>query len=223
MLEAELNAKTNQYQRKVEAAKAIIDKALSMGRFYVAWSCGKDSSAMLHLARSVKCDIEARFIRWTESQMLDDFERVVSWWQSQGLNLTILDLHRESLDDKVKSRWSILEALSLVDGYFIGFRAGESRGRKMTLAKDGTIYRRNDGMIRVCPLAWWSTIDVASYTLQNGIPILDAYAKDGFDQRTSARVPRESVRHMALADLRNRDIGRFNQLCAAYPEARSYV
>lgn len=222
MLAAQLHAKTKQFQRNVEFARRIIDQAMALCDPYVACSFGKDSSVLLHMVTSTHPSVEGRFVRWTESQMLDDFSSTLSWWQER-CSIKVLDLHRDTLDDKVSSRWSQLEALSPASGYFIGFRAEESRGRALTLRKDGVIYQRKDGMYRISPLAWWKTIDIAAYTLLHNLPTLNAYKVDGFEQRTSARVPRDSVRSKALADLKRRDIDRWNRLCEAYPEARSYV
>lgn len=223
-IDARLHQKLETHQRRVAQAQDIIAKSLEVcGNPYVACSFGKDSSAMLHLVLCYAPSIEVRFLRWTESQMLDDFDRVIEWWLNRGINLHIIDMHRDSIDEKAGDRWQKVEEFSPCDGYFIGLRADESRGRRITLSKDGEIYVRKDGMVRLAPLAWWRTIDVAAYTLAHDLPMLDAYNAGGFEQRTSARVPRESVRPNALSELKRRDIGRFNALVSKYPEARAYV
>lgn len=213
------------YLRKVEQARHIINDGLAACSLpYVAMSFGKDSAAMLHLVQQVRPDVEARFIRWTESQYLDDFERVIAEWQNHGINLSILDMHRGSINENGGDRWEALQQLSPADGFFVGLRAQENKNsRGMTLKVHGTVYRLANGLWRICPLAWWSTDDVAAYTIQHDLPMLDAYRADGFDKRTSARVPRATVRSEALHGLKVRDPSRFEKLCQAYPEVLEWL
>lgn len=216
-------ARMPSHAKRVDEARRCVEVALEKcAQPYVAFSCGKDSAAMLHMVQQFVPGIEARFIRWTESELLDDFERVIREWQARGINLTILDLHRDSIFERGGDRWQQLQELSPCDGYFIGLRAEESRARRMTLKAHGDIYRMANGLLRISPLAWWKTEDVAAYTVTHDLPTLNAYVTDGFDQRTSARVPREEVRSESLTALRIRDPQRWNLLCAKYPEVATY-
>lgn len=225
IIAAKAHMRRGVYLRKVEQAQQIISDGLTAcSAPYVAMSFGKDSAAMLHLVQEVRPDIEARFIRWTESQYLDDFDRVIGEWQQLGINLSILDLHRDSINEKGGDRWDKLQKLSDADGFFVGLRAQENqRSRGMTLRVHGTVYKLANSMVRICPLAWWSTDDVAAYTIQHDLPMLDAYKADGFEQRTSARVPRAVVRSEALHSLKVRDPQRFAALCQAYPEVAEWL
>lgn len=224
ILAAKAHATRAAYRRKIEQAQEIIDSGFrACSSPYVAFSCGKDSSVLLHLVQRVYPSIEARFIRWTESQLLDDFERVIGEWRQRSINLQILDLHRASINDKGGDRWGQLQQLSPCDGFFIGLRSQESKARKMTLAVHGTVYRMAAGLVRIAPLAWWNTDDVAAYCVQHQLPLLDAYQADGFNQRTSARVPREIVRSEALHALKVRDPQRWALLCQQYPEVMQYA
>lgn len=224
ILAAKAHAARSAYKRKVEQANAIVTEGLNAcSSPYVAFSCGKDSGVLLHCVQQVRPEIEARFIRWTESQLLDDFERVIKEWQQRGINLKILDMHRDSINERGGDRWQQLQQLSPCDGFFIGLRSQESRARKLTLSIHGTVYRMTNGLLRIAPLAWWSTDDIAAYTVQHDLPLLNAYQSDGFDQRTSARVPREIVRSEALHALKVRDPQRWALLCQQYPEVMSYV
>jgi 3'-phosphoadenosine 5'-phosphosulfate sulfotransferase (PAPS reductase)/FAD synthetase len=213
------------YLQKVEQARQIIaDGLAACSTPYVAMSFGKDSAAMLHLVQQVRPSVEARFIRWTESQYLDDFDRVIAEWRQRGINLHILDMHRGSIDERGGERWSKLQQMSPADGFFVGLRAQENqKSRGMTLKVHGTVYKLASGLWRICPLAWWSTDDVAAYTIQHDLPMLDAYKADGFEQRTSARVPRATVRGEALHSLKVRDPLRFYALCQAYPEVTEWL
>ena len=212
------------YLQKIEQARQIITDGLAAcSTHYVSLSFGKDSAAMMHLVQQQRPDIEARFIRWTESKYLDDFDRVISEWQRRGINLSILDMHRDSINEKGGDRWSKLEKISETDGYFIGLRAQESAVRRIALKRFGPVHKKADGLWRIAPLAWWSTDDVAAYTIQHDLPMLDAYKADGFEQRTSARVPRATVRSEALHSLKTRDPQRFAALCREYPEVTEWL
>lgn len=57
----------------------------------------------------------------------------------------------------------------------------------------------------------------------NELPVLSAYRSEGFETRTSSRVPRESVRGAMLAALKQRDIAAYNKLKKHFPEIANYV
>lgn len=225
IIAAKAHMRRGAYLQKIEQARRIIDDGLAACSMpYVAMSFGKDSAAMLHLVQHVQPNIEARFVRWTESQYLDDFDRVIAEWQQRGISLSILDMHRDSINEKGRDRWDKLQQLSTADGFFVGLRAQENqKSRGMTLKVHGTVYKLASGLWRICPLAWWSTDDVAAYTIQHNLPMLDAYKADGFEQRTSARVPRATVRSEALHSLKVRDPQRFAALCREYPEVTEWL
>lgn len=225
ILAARVHAKRSTYSEKLTQAQTIIVDALRLcSSPYVAISFGKDSAVMLDLVQKYQPDIEARFIRWSESQYLDDFDRVIREWKQRGINLKVLDLHRDHIDEKGGDRWDQLQQLSPCDGFFVGLRAEENRNsRGRTLSIHGTIYQMKNGLYRICPLAWWTTDDVAAYTITHDLPLLNAYKSDGFQQRTSARVPRATVRGQSLHDLKLRDPQRFSQLSQKYPEVLEYV
>lgn len=176
---------------------------------------------MLHLAREEMPDIPVRFLSWRgETDVIDDYERVIGWWRERGVNLHVVEMARESLDAAVAERWQTTG----YDGYFIGFRADESKGRRITLRAQGVVYRKADGMTRIAPLAWWSAADVGAYIVENGLPMLASYGGD-VAQRTSSRVPREAfgIRERMLAKLKTRDPAAFNELARRFPEVREYV
>lgn len=223
----ELYAKLHIYKKRVEQAREIIARGLEqLKNPYMACSFGKDSSVLLHLLIQVMPEIEVRFIRWDESNLIDTYaETIAKWEKTYHINLKILDLHRQSLDEPVPDRWKKLTNLSECDGYFIGLRADESRGRKMTLKIHGTIHRMKNGLVRISPLAWWKTDDVAAYIYQFALPTLQTYQYDGFEARTTSRIPRADygIRESMLSGLRRRDPSRFNALCNLMPEVSEYV
>jgi len=202
--EALLHARLPVYRNQVAAAHEIVREALSLCRSpFVAFSCGKDSAVLLHLVMQHSHDIEARFIRWPETNLLSNYDAVIDDWKVRfGMHVQILDMTRDSLDDRVSGRWCVLQGAS--DAVFNGMRADESRMRRIALSKRGPIYRRADGVLRVCPLARMTTADVAAYIETNELPTLNAYIENGYEARTTSRIPRADygIRENMLARLR---------------------
>ena len=211
--------------QKIKAAVATLRSGLaSAPRSYLSMSFGKDSAVCLHLlSRLVSIDkIDARFLRWPETDMLGDFSQVESQWADRGIKVTTISMSRGGLDSADAERWSALDAVADCDGVILGLRAEESRGRKITLRHHGDIYRLKSGMLRICPLAWWTTSDVAAYVVKHGVPVLSTYKNHGFGERTSARVPREAMRHEMMLLMRQRDPARAATLCEIYPDLARY-
>lgn len=216
-------ASSRKYRARVEQALLIVRQSLEIAPdAYVSFSCGKDSAAMLHLCATIKPDIEARFIRWTESELLDNYAEILAEWMARGYTIRVLDLARATLDERVPERWDLLTEMAPAAGTFIGLRSAESRIRSVALSQYGAIYQRANGW-RFCPLATWSDLDVAAYIVAHDLPMLDTYIKHGLSARTSSRVPRHVVRGRALGDLRRRDPARFERLAELYPDAREWV
>jgi 3'-phosphoadenosine 5'-phosphosulfate sulfotransferase (PAPS reductase)/FAD synthetase len=226
----ELYATLRSHQARVGQARGIISRALAQCHApYVACSFGKDSAVLLHLVLSVAGSADARFLAWAnETCNLDTYDQVIDAWthrEAQRLRLTVVELERETLTARVARRFDALAEVQPSDAVFIGLRAEESRGRRMTLRTHGPIYRMASGMLRICPLAWWSTDDIGAYIVTHDLPMLQTYHDEGMDARTSSRVPREDygIRARTLQALRQRAPERFNALARAFPEVQSYV
>lgn len=218
------HAKTQRFQKRIEDALGIIRRGLDAAPdAYVSCSFGKDSAVMYHLCATIQPNIEARFIRWQESNLLDNYDDVIGQWLALGMNLSILDMERATLNDSTKDRWQQLESLAHATGYFVGLRMEESRGRKISLAKDGSLYQKKSGMWRICPIARWHTEDVAAYIVSHDLPTLNTYHVEGFNARTASRVPRQEVRGQSLSALRQRDPDAFEALAAKFPEVKEWV
>lgn len=217
-----LHARLPVFRRRLEAAHKIIRQGLATcERPFVACSFGKDSAVLLDLVRQHRPGIEARFLRWPETELLGNYDEAADAWRARGANIAILDLSRATLDEAVPDRWQRLNALAPADGSFVGLRAEESRVRKMRLGRDGPVaHVRSTGMWRICPLARWRTEDVAAYVVSRDLPTLEAYHRKGFEARTSSRVPRDqhSIRREALFDLRQHNPAAWAQLAQLYPE-----
>lgn len=219
------HAQTKRFQAKLDEAVSIIQQGLALATdAYVACSFGKDSLVMLHLCLSQQPDVSVRFLRWTESELLNNYDEVIAAWQKRfSINLHIADMSRETLDEKTPDRWQSVVDLAPTSGYFIGLRSEESRGRRITLSKDGALYKGKNGLWRIAPLARWTTQDIGAYIFLHDLPMLQAYHEEGMAARTASRVPRKSVRGDALSKLRQRDPQRFDALAAMFPDVREWV
>lgn len=219
---AALWARHPTHLRRVEHSRAILREALGAHPgLYVAWSAGKDSAVCLELAREVRADIAARILTWPETRLLGDYDRVIAAWRERGAHIEEVQLNRSRLSDSVANRWWTLHAEA--PGYICGLRADESRVRRITLAKHGQVHLQTSGLrplLRVSPIAWWQTIDVAAFVVARDLPVLSVYSEtpEGFDRRTSSRVPRESVRDDFFTDLQERDPAAMQALHALYPD-----
>lgn len=219
--EAKLHARLPIFSRRVNEAQSIVEQTLEMCRApFVACSFGKDSAALLHLVMQARPEIEARFIRWPETHLLDDYDHVIAAWREMGARITILDLTRATLDERTPGRWDALRDVAAMDGQFVGLRADESKARSITLGVHGKLYRTAAGYWRSCPLASWSTADVAAYIVKHDVPTLRTYVKHGFESRTSSRIPRaaHSIREQALQRLREDDPAAYQMLRVMFPE-----
>jgi 3'-phosphoadenosine 5'-phosphosulfate sulfotransferase (PAPS reductase)/FAD synthetase len=210
------------YARRVDEALALIDQGLALCRApYVACSFGKDSAVLLDLVMRRAPDIEARFIRWPETEHLGNYSEVIEAWRARGARIHILDLWRASLDEKVGDRWKMLR--DTADGVFIGLRAEESLARRTTLLVHGTLFHSKEGHYRISPLAWWRTRDIAAYVVTHDLPTLTPYKRHGFSERTSSRIPRASVRGDLLRQIRSEDPQAWAGLVALYPEVEVWA
>ncbi|TCO70255.1 phosphoadenosine phosphosulfate reductase family protein [Rhodovulum euryhalinum] len=214
-----LNARLASHRRKVEKAEAVVKEAISIGKNpYVAFSCGKDSAAMLHLVLKHAPDTVARIILWDESKFIGDFDEVIDAWRARGARIEVLRLSRTSLLDKVSDRWEQLQSQDNHDMFFVGLRASESMARKNTLRRHGQLYLAASGLWRVCPLAWMTDMDIASIVETNDLPVLRVYKDHGYSERTATRVPREQVRGEFLSAIQERDPVRYLAFKRAFPE-----
>lgn len=224
---ARLYAKLPIYRKRLAAAQKIIHDSLEQVKSpYVACSFGKDSAVVLHMVQQVMPSIQARFIRWPETDLLANYQEIMDQWRARGANIAVLDLYRDSLDDKVSDRWLQLQSITPSDGYFSGMRKDESRVRKMILNTQGPIaFIKQSQSYRICPIANWSTNDVAAYVVANDLPMLNTYVNHGFEARTASRVPRAaySIREDALKQLQMDDPAAFRQLQKMYPEVSQWL
>lgn len=220
--EAELIVKTNEYQYRVRKTHEFIQQALERAPSpYVACSFGKDSSVMLHLTLVHSPDIPVRFATHPETNLLDDYERVVGWWvENHKINLeeVFCDGGFVKVKHHQRDRLSEGEYLS----FFVGIRAEESKGRRISLKVHGQYHLLKNGKTKISPMAWWKEKEIAAYMLVNDLPMLDKYSFEGVSARTTSGIARTHLRE-TLTSLRSRDITRFNQLIKLFPDAAEFI
>jgi len=184
-----VRAKTQAFQRRVDAALRAIEAAER--RAVVSVSFGKDSCAVAHLSARVLGRIDMMHMACAHE--LPGGERVREFMSSLGPihELPPLNTLQESLEwlrvvglpherersahqRIVKSRkkdrghdWAVEQGYATT---ILGMRADESSGRRWCFRKRGTTYQRPSGHWSCNPIAWWSSADVWSYLVSNGIP-----------------------------------------------------
>ena len=223
---AELWCKTTIYKKRIASANKIILDGLNVCKQpFVSCSFGKDSAVMLHLVQNHVRNIEARFLRWPETNIINNYEDVIAQWDALGANIKILDMARDRLNENVADRWSSLAKISDSDGSFVGLRADESKGRRITLRANGVVYKSKSGFYRICPLAYWKSEDVAAYAYQHDLPMLNTYKDSGYQSRTSSRIPRSDfgIREEMLRDLKIKNPAGFKELEKIYSEVSEYA
>lgn len=217
---ADLYVKLNSFKYLVDKTNRFIAWSLrQVSNPYVACSFGKDSAVMLHLLLQHNSTIPVRFIRWrNETEFIDNYDEVIEKWIN--INLTQVELSRDSLSDKRKDRFDV----DNYDSYFIGLRQEESTSRRITLKTHGKFYRNKSDKIRISPLSEWTTKDISAYVLAYNLPTLNTYTKHGMNARTASRIPRADfgIRESFITDLKNRDINAYQQLVSKFPEIKIY-
>lgn len=221
---AMLYAKLPEFRYLVTKTKSFIRWALAKVQHpYVACSFGKDSSVMLHLVLQERKDIAVKFLGKVETSLIDDYDSVIKWWESNYPVHVERIIYTGWLEDR-EAKTGIAENITDegFDSFFVGLRKEESVGRRITLNTHGKYYKAKNGKIRIAPLADWQTKDIAAYMLSNGLPVLSAYKREGFSARTTSNIP-SKYPHEAIARLKDADIDSYNKLIQLLPDAKYYT
>lgn len=224
--EARLYATMPQHIALVKKTQGFIRWALErVTNPYLACSFGKDSSVMLHMVRSERPDIPVIYVEYEESELIDNYREVISRWNLPDLRRLFVPC--QAIDIETNER-DIIPKYAKAEGFdsgFVGIRASESNGRRITLRKYGMFYKSPSGIIRICPLADWTDWNSAAYCVSNNLPLLETYIQYGFKARTVNSLSNDdfSFRENQLRSLKNRDIIKFNLLLSNYPILAKYV
>lgn len=218
-----LYAQLKPYKALVNKTSGFIKWALqSVTNPYVACSFGKDSSVMLDMILYHKPRIQVIWITFPETRILNNYQEMVDWWILKK-NINLREIHidipaNEDFDDK--------EAFPKFpfDSYFVGITKEESFGRRVSLRKHGMLYKKNDGITRISPLADWKVDDISAYHRVNNIPFLNSYKQEGFQSRTVTGFTEDiqGFRVNQINELKKRDINKYNELMSKWPKLSQY-
>jgi len=195
MLEWSLHSRSHAFRRMVAEAEAVLREAGSCASFALSWSTGKDSTAAVHIARSIMPDapilIQFDDCDWpTKRPYAERIAKSLGWaYTAVEPGFSVWDRARTArLGDEELcaqthdlTRDSFLRPLDEAraelgcDGVVLGLRIAESRARKLNLAGRGPIYETVSGGWRCNPLWRWSATDVFAYHVSHGLEINPLY------------------------------------------------
>ncbi len=251
MEEYRLLATLGTHRRRVDRALRVIDRALAASSNpYVAWSGGKDSTAMLHLVQQRRPCIPVLCVQ-TDIELPDHAAFVPEAARTLHANLTIIRPDVSAWETvktlggpfgQVNRASSKLDRLCFFDpiarvvkerGFdlvFLGLRAAESRARAMNRYTHGLLYaNKGCGLLTCTPLGDWSGDDVFAYLVSRGLPVSPVYAKTMFHPqpervREGWWVPGESAAaHGGLVWLKHYYPDLFARLAREFPEVAANV
>lgn len=207
-MEWRIHSKTLTFLTRLETAKKAVEEALVRGvRFCVAWSGGKDSTAMTHMIKTMypetpvlsqfdDCDwpekspymerIASRY-GWTIHRVEPDFsvwERARRLCGKESICAQSHPITRDSFLDVLHEKQIELGC----DGVFLGLRAAESSGRRKNYQFRGNTYQLKNGEWRCCPLSDFSADDVFAYLVSNDIEINPCYFYNALCPPTEIRL-----------------------------------
>lgn len=236
-----LHAKLGTYRAKVERTIENITEMLNIVNApYIAFSCGKDSSAMADMILSIDSTIPLRFISSGETRIMHNVDDVINYFKDKYF-ATVEEIHIDRVfsDEWKTATWNEQRKAgrrdiqtidnSGYDGVFMGLRSKESRGRMLSLAMCHTkglprnMYMyKNRQLYRMCPLKDWTTADVGAYITEHEIPKLKWYEDHGYEGRTTARLTGDAVRQNTLTWIKLNNPEGYAQLTARFPELKLY-
>lgn len=233
------HATTRAYQRRVDEARRIVERALEIGRSYLAISGGKDSVALLGIARSVDPSIDAWFID-SGAETPDTMSVIERLATEFGVRIKPASIDIVTMlkmvgamgydgPEKLDGEWhwsaaafkqSLIEepAQALAEEFcyrvaITGVRADESRGRAIMARKYGPLHQTKSGMWSCMPLINWRGIDSLAYCAAHDLPISHLYIDPDHSERPERR------RTGCMLGTTYRSHGRWAELRAKYPEA----
>lgn len=237
------HARTARFARRVEQARDVVDRFLSVVQApYVGFSGGKDSTALLGLLSEMgQTDVpvftQADDLDWPEKQQfcVDTIRRLeFTRWdycesetsavdQFAALSLSATDMIRGTFSHVIRH----YVATTARDGVLLGLRAEESHGRRMSRRLRGSLYRTVDGLWHGQPLADWSGVDVFAFLVSRNLPWFHIYDRDDWQAPHEIRMSwlcnPSFVDRGAAAFLRRYYPQHLAWLAAVNPRVRAYT
>lgn len=230
---AALTSSLPSFHRRKALALQKIDAHCSSFDGYVAWSGGRDSTAVVALAHSLHPSIpvvwfdsglefpETREYIWglasrfdinltvikSEPDALTILKESGAWDHSATLGASDLDLHAALIRTPSQKAHDLFGS-----GELTGLRAEESVGRRALLAKNDGSYIRHDGSRVLAPIWSWSQNDVRACLADAGIPENPVYKK-----LAHLGAPERAQRVGLVVDGNNPDHGRYTYLRNGWP------
>jgi len=255
MTEAELRDKALLYWRahrrlfeaRVGRAKRAIIEALEKcppHRAYVAWSGGKDSTALAHLVHSIAPEVEmvsqvddldfpdklpymervAKQFSFKWRVLRPEFS-VLEYMRKHGIGIERICAQTHQLTkDAFLKLFERYRAENGKDMVFLGLRAEESPHRRRNRACRGLLYQHKDGLWVATPIADWRVWDVFAYHVINDIPIRPLYLKGDPEKVRSGWVvpPEGAAAHGGVQWLRQHYPEVYAKLAREFPELRRF-
>ncbi|MCX7880842.1 MAG: phosphoadenosine phosphosulfate reductase family protein [Ignavibacteria bacterium] len=175
-------SQTEEFQNKVEEAKAIIRDAIKKCNPYTTFSGGKDSLVVSHIARSIEPDILVIHLDYGEELIPRDFYReILQIMEKNDFNYQIIK--HWIFEEKGKGAIGVMDIVLRdianemlkrgYDGVFVGLRSEEAVRRKQRIKYNISI----TSIQEFYPIGNWKWIDVWSYIVSRELEYLSYYDK----------------------------------------------
>jgi 3'-phosphoadenosine 5'-phosphosulfate sulfotransferase (PAPS reductase)/FAD synthetase len=200
---------------------------------YVSLSFGKQSLCVAVMVHGLAPRTPMHFLASEETWSLYDYRAVIdSFLAKWPVDLTIHQTERltgaadwQAARDAGDMDLQQMCPREQWDGWFWGLATEESPARKKTLlaayrqdTPHPSIFRYSDGKLRCCPLMHWTTLDLAAFIGEQGIPLLNIYKRYGLEQRTTARITKKMLRNQGMALSRMCNSAGFRRVVDQFPE-----
>lgn len=242
-------AKSATHQQRVQkAVDAIFRMHHARPDAYVAWSAGKDSTALAHLAL-VACGIDAHAMAIKDDLDFPGERRYIETLSNQwGVDVDVLepdfslqgylaehadelhadeDLHGRAAGFADRAFYGVIDDYRQAHdtpGVYLGLRAEESDGRAGNASR-GSIYTKKSGETVCQPIRWWEARDVYAYLFSRDIPLHPVYRCVRLHEspgrvRKSWWLPGAHARHGATVWLKTYWPSLYSRLCDLLPDTK---
>lgn len=187
--EARLRAQLSTHKRRFVQASEMIDAHLDAHSGHVAWSGGKDSTAVAELAHSVRPGVAiVTYVAGTEyPEVLPYCAEVADrrGWRWETIQTgDVTDMLDRGVEPSSGGQWwdAMIAGPARVahdrygPGLLWGLRAEESDTRAVMLRSTRGVHARSDGVTTCAPIWRWDTIDVWAVLASAGIPACPVYS-----------------------------------------------